>query len=139
MMSIAFAGAGPKPCTDQLLGGCVCGKNGAATTAAAAAAGYLTLWDPPASWYLSCYADKCDTDGGGAGYESWEHIYAQEPFMNQKVNVSITDPAEQQRVIGGGASPCCDRHATQIGIHVFILEFMLRQTCKTNGTDAIFN
>jgi hypothetical protein len=113
-------GPGPKPCKDQLLGGCVCGSNGAATTKASAAAGYKTIWGPPRSWYLSCYADKCDAnDGGGAGVESWQHVYAQEPFLCENgsaagcgthgADVAITDPVEQQRVIGGEVTVWSER------------------------------
>jgi hypothetical protein len=62
-----FGSGTPQPCKDQVLGGCVCGSNGAATTKAAVEAGYATIWDPPRAWYLSCYSDKCDATGGGAG------------------------------------------------------------------------
>ena len=44
-------GPGPKPCEDQMKGGCVCGSNGAATTKAVVQAGYRAIWDPPSAWY----------------------------------------------------------------------------------------
>eukprot|EP01052_Picozoa_sp_SAG31_P041800 SAG31_NODE_6440_length_2017_cov_22.846715_1_plen_247_part_00 len=112
-------GDGAKPCKDQLLGGCVCGSNGAATTKASAAAGYKTIWDPPQSWYLSCYSDECSKSGGGAGYESWQHVFAQEPFLCENASsagcgthgpdVSITDAETQQRVIGGEVTVWSER------------------------------
>ena len=43
-------GPGPKPCEDQMKGGCVCGSNGAATTKAVVQAGYQAIWDPPGAW-----------------------------------------------------------------------------------------
>jgi hexosaminidase len=43
-------GPGPKPCKDQIVGGCVCGSNGAATTRAVVQAGYRAIWDPPSAW-----------------------------------------------------------------------------------------
>ena len=59
----------------------MCGSNGAATTKAAVEAGYRAIWGSPNSWYLSCYSDKCGQSGGGAGFEPWQHVYAQEPFL----------------------------------------------------------
>lgn len=93
--------------------------SGAATTKAAAAAGYQTIWDPPASWYLSCYSDKCGTSGGGAGFEGWERVFAAEPFLCEKASaagcgtrgadVSITDPDTRERVIGGEVTVWSER------------------------------
>ena len=110
MWLIAYANQyaiGPKPCKDQILGGCVCGSNGAATTKAAVEEGYRAIWSPPSSWYLSCYADQCASSGNGAGFEPWEHVFAQEPFLCRgasaqgcgrgRSDVSITDPEHQER------------------------------------------
>jgi hexosaminidase len=112
-------GQGPKPCKDQTFGGCVCGSNGAATTKAVVEAGYRAIWGPPSSWYLSCYANKCGAVGSGAGFESWEHVYAQEPFLCQSASaqgcgthgpdVSITDPDQQRRVLGGAVTVWSER------------------------------
>ena len=97
-------GAGANP-------GRVCGSNAATTTALAVAAGYEVIWGagPPSGWYLTCYADACDDSGGGAGFESWESIYSREPFHNPHLNVSITDPAEQARVLGGEVTVWSER------------------------------
>jgi len=81
--------------------GSVCGSHPAVTTSHAVKAGYRVVWMPPGSWYLSCYSEKCSAKGDGSGFESWEHVYAQEPFYNEHPKVLITDPAEQARVIGG--------------------------------------
>ena len=106
-MRINIYAIGPKPCKDQILGGCVCGSNGAATTKAAVEEGYRAIWGPPSSWYLSCYADQCASSGNGAGFEPWEHVFAQEPFLCRgasaqgcgrgRSDVSITDPEQQER------------------------------------------
>ena len=79
----------------------------------------------------------------GAGFEGWEHVYAQEPFLCEKAStagvstqaisqllvidrpcltdclclqcgthgadVSITDPAERERVIGGEVTVWSER------------------------------
>ena len=112
-------GSGPKPCTDQVHGGCVCGSNGAATTKAAVESGYQTIWDPPNAWYLSCYADKCASTGGGAGFEPWEHVYAQEPFLCEQASaagcgtagddINISSRIHQQRIIGGEVTVWSER------------------------------
>ena len=59
----------------------------------------------------------CEATGGGAGFEPWEHVYAQEPFACRAASaqgcgtpppsggepyadVNITDAAERARVLG---------------------------------------
>ena len=94
--------ADPKP-------GNVCGSNGAVTTQHAVRAGYMTVWGPPGSWYLSCYSDACGGDGGGAGFEPWTEVYAAEPFYNAAPLVNISDPAEQALVLGGEVTVWSER------------------------------
>lgn len=98
----AGMGSGPTP-------GHVCGTNAAVTTQTAVNAGYDVIWGPPASWYLSCYSDHCSADGGGAGFEPWEQVYAGEPFHNADPKVDITDPAAQRRVLGGEVTVWSER------------------------------
>ena len=80
---------------------------------AAVAAGYDVIWGagPPSSWHLSCYSDKCDSSGGGAGFESWESVYSMGPFHNAETNISISSAEEQAqaRVLGGEATLWSER------------------------------
>jgi hypothetical protein len=80
-----------------------CGRNTTSTTQAATAAGYRVLWMPPSSWYLTCYADQCGTDGGGAGWEPWQQVYAGDPFTG------IASPAQQALILGGEATIWSER------------------------------
>ena len=104
IVQVFRTGVGPGP-----LPGKVCGRNAAITTQVAVAAGYQVIWGPPSSWYLSCYSDKCGSNGGGAGFESWEAVYSAEPFFNENPAVNITDPVQQQRVLGGEVTVWSER------------------------------
>jgi hexosaminidase len=82
----------------------VCGSTTVVTTWAAVNAGYRVIWTPPSAWYLSCYADTCDQDGGGAGWQPFASVYEEvDPAAN------LTDPALQALVIGGEATVWSER------------------------------
>jgi len=98
--------------------GNVCGSHPAITTAHAVRAGYRVVWMPSASWYLSCYAEKCSAKGDGSGFESWEHVYAQEPFYNAKPEVHITDPEEQARILGGEVTIWSERLDSSVAMGI---------------------
>ena len=90
--------------------GKVCGSNGAVTTAEAVRAGYHVIWGPPASWYLSCYADTCSASGNGAGFQPWAHqVYAAEPFFNAKPPFNIKNAAERARIVDGEVTVWSER------------------------------
>lgn len=80
-----------------------CGSNTTYTTYQAVSTGYRVIWMPPSSWYLSCYADHCNTSGGGAGFEDWLSIYTGDPYD------TITNTIDQQRILGGEVTVWSER------------------------------
>ena len=100
-------GDGLQPCQVQNKTSqqCVCGSNDAATTKAVVEAGYRAIWNNPSAWHLDYYAyDK--NPGWHGGFESWQHVYAQEPFLCPNAStrgcgtggpedIAITDPEQQ--------------------------------------------